>query len=258
MNFWIDTHAHIYLPEFDEDRGAIIDRSREHGVMRIAMPNIDRASIDSLLEVESKYPETCFAMMGLHPCSVKKDFEKELYHVEDWLDKRKFVAVGEIGTDLYWDKSLWDQQVEAFTIQVNWAKKYQLPIVIHCRESLDQTITILQSLVNQDTKGIFHCFTGTPEQAKKITEMGFLLGIGGVLTFKNGGLDKVISMIDQDRMVLETDSPYLTPVPHRGKRNEPSYIPLIAQKLSDLIGIPQEVIQQKTTSNALTLFNMNP
>ena len=172
----------------------------------------------------------CFPMMGLHPCSVKKDFERELYIVEDWLSKRRFSAVGEIGTDLYWDKTFFEQQKEAFMIQVSWAKKYGLPIVIHCRESIDETIELVEQMQDGNLRGIFHCFSGTAEQAKRITKLGFYLGIGGVVTFKNGGLDKVIPEIDLEHMVLETDSPYLAPVPHRGKRNEPCYIPLVAKQ----------------------------
>ena len=185
---------------------------------------------------------------------LKKGFEKELYLVEEWLSKRKFSAVGEIGTDLYWDKTLFDYQKEAFGIQVNWAKKYELPIVIHCRESIDQTIELVQQLQDGNLTGIFHCFSGNAEQAKQITKLGFYLGIGGVATFKNGGLDKVIPEIDLKHLVLETDSPYLAPVPHRGKRNEPSYIPLVARKISEFKNVPIDEVQRVTTENALTLF----
>jgi TatD DNase family protein len=194
------------------------------------------------------------AMMGLHPCYVKKDFEKELYLVEDWLSRRKFAAVGEIGTDLFWDKTFWDHQQEAFKLQVGWAKKYQLPVVIHCRESIDQTIEILEPLLDGKLTGVFHCFSGNLEQAKKIISMGFLLGIGGVATFKNGGLDKVIPEIDLQHLVLETDSPYLAPTPHRGKRNTPEHIPLIAKKVSEYKNVSLEEVQDVTTKNALTLF----
>ena len=229
---WIDTHAHIYLKEFDPDREEMLTRAREADVTKIYMPNIDRQSVDALLESEARYGDQCVAMMGLHPCSVKKDFEQELYHVEEWLTKRKFAAVGEMGTDLYWDKTFWEQQQEAFRLQVLLAKKFNLPIVIHCRESIDQTIGLLEKLVSDDLTGIFHCFSGNLEQANKIIAMGFYLGLGGVATFKNGGLDMVIPDIGLENIVLETDSPYLAPVPHRGKRNEPSYIPEIAQKIA--------------------------
>jgi TatD DNase family protein len=255
MNFWIDTHAHIFSEEFKPDRADIIGRAIDAGVKRIYMPNIDHTSIDEMMEVEQRHPDLCFSMMGLHPTSVKKDFEKELYAVEEWLFKRKFAAVGEMGTDLYWDKSFWEQQKEAFKIQVGWAKKLKLPIVIHCRESIDETIELLEPMLNNELTGVFHCFTGTLEQARKITSMGFYLGLGGVATFKNGGVDKVIPDLELDNIVLETDSPYLAPVPHRGKRNEPSYIPIIAEKIIGLKKISREELQAITTRNALRLFN---
>jgi len=195
--------------------------------------------------------------MGLHPCSVQKGFERELYIVEEWLNKRRFAAVGEIGTDLYWDKTFWDHQCEAFRIQVEWAKKFALPVVIHCRESLDEIIAMVEELQDGNLKGIFHCFTGTAEQAEKIAKLGFHLGIGGVATFKKAGLDDVLPMIPRDKLVLETDSPYLTPVPYRGKRNEPSYIPLIAQKVAEVIEATEEELRELTTANALTVFGMD-
>ncbi len=256
MNYWIDSHAHIYLDDFDMDRIDMMHRAEESGVDRIFMPNIDHTSIDSMLDLESKYPTKCFSMMGLHPCSVKKDFEKELYTVESWLAKRRFAAVGEMGTDLYWDKTFWDQQVEAFTIQVGWAKKYDLPIVVHCRESIDQTIELAEKLQDGKLSGVFHCFTGTQEQAEKLTKLGFYLGIGGVATFKKGGMENVIPHIPLDRIVLETDSPYLTPAPHRGKRNEPSYIPLIASRVAEIKNITVDELKAATTQNALKLFKV--
>jgi len=251
---WIDTHAHIYVEEFVPDRAEMLARSREAGVTKIYMPNIDHTSVDALLEAETRYGDQCIAMMGLHPCSVKKDFETELYRVEEWLGKRTFAAVGEIGTDLYWDKTLWEQQKEAFRLQVGWAKKYHLPIVIHCRESIDQTIELLDPLLSDGLTGIFHCFNGTLQQANKIISMRFYLGLGGVATFKNGGLDKVIPEIGLDRIVLETDSPYLAPVPHRGKRNEPAYIPLIARKVAEIKKISLEELQAATTRNSEKIF----
>jgi TatD DNase family protein len=254
MSFWVDTHAHIYLDDFKEDREDMMHRVEESGVGKIFMPNIDHISIDSMLELENKYPSTCFSMMGLHPCSVKKDFEQELYQVENWLSKRKFAAVVEMGTDLYWDKTFWNQQVEAFTIQVGWAKKYNLPIVVHCRESIDQTIELVEVLQDGNLTGVFHCFTGDRSQADKLIKLGFYLGIGGVATFKKGGMEHVIPHIPLDRIVLETDSPYLTPAPHRGKRNEPSYIPLIATRVADLKNIPLAELKMATTQNASKLF----
>jgi TatD DNase family protein len=195
-------------------------------------------------------------MMGLHPVSVKKGFERELYIVEEWLARRKFCAVGEIGTDLYWDKTYWDQQCEAFTVQVNWAKKLGIPVVIHCRESLDQTIALVEKLQDGTLSGIFHCFGGSLEQAEKISKLNFYVGIGGIVTFKKGGLDEVLPEIPLERIVLETDSPYLTPTPHRGKRNEPGYIPLIAQRVAELKKVSIDELQQKTTGNALSIFKL--
>ena len=252
--FWTDTHAHIYAAEFDNDRADVIRKCEEENVLKIYMPNVDHTSIDAMLEAEHKWPSVCIPMMGLHPCSVKKDFEKELYVVEDWLSKRKFSAVGEMGTDLYWDKTYFGQQKEAFRIQVAWAKKYQLPVVIHCRESMDETIALVDELQDGTLTGIFHCFGGSVDQAQKIVKLNFLLGIGGVATFKKAGLDLVLPEVPLDRIVLETDSPYLAPVPHRGKRNEPVYIPLIAQRVADIKKVALADVQRQTTNNARTLF----
>lgn len=252
----IDTHAHLYLEEFAKDQAEVIDRAEKVGITTIYLPNIDSHSIEAMLELELKYPQICKATIGLHPCSVKKDFEKELYIVEDWLSKRKFNAIGEIGTDLYWDTTFWEQQQEAFTIQAQWGKQYQLPLIIHCRNSINETIQLIEKLQEKEKplKGIFHCFTGTIEQAKKIIDLGFYIGIGGVVTFKSGGLDKVLPQIDLQHIVLETDSPYLAPVPHRGKRNESSYLLLIAQKVAEIKGCPLEEVQIQTTQNAQKIF----
>jgi TatD DNase family protein len=252
----IDTHAHIYSEEFNADREDMLQRCQEAGVEKIYMPNVDHTSMDGMLELELKYPNVCIPMMGLHPCYIKKDFEKELYLVEDWLSKRKFSAVGEIGTDLYWDKTFWPQQQEAFKIQVAWAKKHRLPVVIHCRESIDETITLLEPLIENGLKGVFHCFSGTLKQAQKIVSMGFYLGYGGVATFKNGGQDKVIPHLSLDSIVLETDSPYLAPVPHRGKRNEPAYVALVAKRVAELRGISLAEVSEKTCANASQLFEI--
>lgn len=253
MDLWVDTHAHLYAKEFDSDRHDMLQRCAEQDVKRIFMPNVDHTTIDAMLEVESRF-EGCYPMMGLHPCSVKKDFERELYVVEDWLTKRKFAAVGEMGTDLYWDKTFWDEQCEAFKIQAGWARKYDLPMVIHCRESIDQTIELIEQLQDGKLTGIFHCFTGTVEQAKKVIALNFYLGIGGVATFKKGGLDTVLPDVPLERIVLETDSPYLAPVPHRGKRNEPAYIPIVAQRVADLKQISLDELQDKTYENAGKVF----
>ncbi|MCU0420973.1 MAG: TatD family hydrolase [Cyclobacteriaceae bacterium] len=249
----IDTHAHIYAHEFETDRADMLTRAREQGITKIYMPNVDHASIDAMLEVESRWPG-CVAMMGLHPCSVKKDFEKELYRVETWLNQRAFAAIGEMGTDLYWDKTFWPQQQEAFKIQVGWAKRYQRPLVIHCRESINETLDLLEPLQDGTLTGVFHCFTGNLPQAQRMIALGFYLGIGGVATFKNGGLDQVLPEIDLQHVVLETDSPYLAPVPHRGKRNEPLYLPLIAQRISEIKSVPLSEVQRITTANAHQLF----
>jgi TatD DNase family protein len=253
MNHWIDTHAHIYAREFDHDREDVLHRCTENEVKKIYMPNVDHTSIDSMLDLESRWPQ-CAATMGLHPCSVNKDFERELYIVEDWLARRKFAAIGEIGTDLYWDKTFWDQQCEAFKIQVGWAKKLGLPVIIHCRESLQQTVDLVEQMQDGTLTGIFHCFGGTAEEAERIIKLDFYLGIGGVSTFKKAGLDLVLPEIPLDRIVLETDSPYLAPVPHRGKRNEPSYIPLIAQRVSEIKSTTLDEVQRQTTANATSIF----
>ncbi len=253
----IDTHAHIYVDQFKNDIDDVIHRAQEAGVQRIYMPNIDSESIDEMLELELKHPGFCIATMGLHPCSVKEDFEKELYIVEDWLSKKEFVAIGEMGTDLYWDKTFMEQQVEAFKIQVAWAKQYQKPVIIHCRESLDMTIELVEELKDDNLTGVFHCFNGTLEQAERISKLGFYIGLGGVSTFKNSGMDQVIPEMDLSNVVLETDSPYLAPVPNRGKRNEPAFVQLIAQKVADYQEKPLEDIITITTANANKLFQCN-
>ncbi len=249
----IETHAHLYAEKFDEDRAEMMDRAAQAGVEKFYMPNIDHESIESMMEVEDKYSNT-IATMGIHPCSVEKHFEKQLYEVEDWLNKRKFVAVGEIGLDFYWDKSLMKEQKEALRIQIDLAKKYQIPIILHCRDSFQETYKIVKEMKDDSLKGVFHCFTGNAEDAQKVIDLGFYLGIGGVVTFKNGGLAEHIPDIDINRMVLETDAPYLAPTPKRGKRNEPAYLELIAQKIADLKQMPKEELISITSSNAKALF----
>lgn len=250
----IDTHAHIYLEEFEKDIDEVISRSDELGVKKIYMPNIDHTSIDSMLELEERYPDKCIAMMGLHPCSVKEGFEKELYLVEEWLSKRKFAGVGEIGTDLYWDKTFWNEQQEALNVQLDFAKQYEIPAILHCRDSIDETIELVEKKKDDKLSGIFHCFSGGVAQAEKIVEFGFYLGIGGVSTFKNGGMDKVIPELPLDKLVLETDSPYLSPVPHRGKRNEPAYVELVANRIAELKSISVEEVKAATSNNAIEIF----
>lgn len=250
----IDTHAHIYSTKFDSDRDQVIEEIKAAGVSRIYMPNVDVETIDRMLDCESRYGDLCIPMMGLHPCDVKEDFEQQLKVMEEWLNKREFAAVGEIGTDLYWDKSTFEIQKEALQIQIGWAKEKELPIVLHCRESIDQTIDLIEKAHDGKLRGIFHCFTGTLDQANRIIELGFLLGIGGVVTYKNGGLDQVIPYIGLENLVLETDAPYLAPVPHRGKRNTPAYLPEIAKRVGDLKETSLEKVAEVTTSNALNLF----
>lgn len=254
MQNFIDTHAHLYAEEFKGDRQDMLARCQQQGVARIYMPNVDHTSIDGMMEIELQDPSRYIATMGLHPCYVKKDFQRELYLVEDWLQKRKFAAIGEIGTDLYWDKTFWAEQQEAFTIQVALAKKYQLPIIIHCRNSIDETIALVERLKDDNLTGVFHCFSGNLQQANQIIKLGFYVGIGGVVTFKNSGLDQILAEISLDHIVLETDSPYLAPVPHRGKRNEPGYIPLVAAKLAAIKQCSMEELQRITSQNAMTLF----
>lgn len=249
-----DSHAHIYSDKFKNDIDNILAKAFEQNVNKIYMPNIDHASIDGMMELEEKYKNQCFSMMGLHPCSVNKDFEKELYIVEEWLHKRPFTAVGEMGIDLYWDKTYFEQQKEAFRIQANWAKKLKLPIVIHTRNSMAETIELMEEIHDENLTGVVHCFTGNVDDANRIIALGFKLGIGGVATFKNGGLDTVLPHIDLEHLLLETDSPYLSPKPHRGKRNEPSYIPIIAQRIADLKEVDVSEVEKVTDANAAAFF----
>lgn len=251
----IETHAHLYSKEFAKDRPDMILRAQEAGVVRMEMPNIDHTSIDGMLELEQAHPGLCFAQMGLHPCYVQKDFEKELYVVEDWLGKRRFTAVGEIGIDLYWDKTTLAWQEEALRIQAEWALKYHLPVVIHSREAFAEAYNVLLPFAERGLKGVFHCFSGTVVEARQAVDMGFYLGLGGTLTYKNKGeLPDVVASLGLDRIVLETDSPYLTPVPHRGKRNEPAYISLVAEELARLAGKTRDEVEEVTSRNALALF----
>lgn len=254
---FIDTHSHIYLEEFNDDRFESIDRAIQNGVKKILLPNVDSNTIDAMLRLSDAYPDNCFPMMGLHPTSVSENVEDELAIVERLLKEKKFIAIGEIGIDLYWDKSFIHEQEEAFKYQINLAKKYDLPIVIHSRDSFDELFTILDKQCNDGLKGVFHCFSGTEKQAQKIVnEYGFKLGIGGVITFKNSGLDNALKHIGLEHLILETDAPYLAPMPYRGKRNEPAYIPLIAKKLSEVKKISLDEIAKSTTQNAKELFNL--
>lgn len=253
---FIDSHAHIYAEEFKDDRHDMLMRAFDNGVSKILMPNVDHTSIDGMLTLNDKYPSQCIPMMGLHPCYVQKDFNKELYLVEEWLNKRTFCAVGEIGLDLYWDKSLLEEQTEALKIQVELAIKNKLPIVIHSREATREVLDVLHDFQGKELKGVFHCFSGTIEEAKEIIDMGFYLGIGGVVTFKNGGLDKILPTVELSNIILETDAPYLAPVPYRGKRNEPLYIPIIATKIAEYMNTSIEEVAFITTNNCNQLFNL--
>ncbi|HRH64850.1 MAG TPA: TatD family hydrolase [Bacteroidia bacterium] len=256
MQILTDTHTHLYSEEFDADREQLIREAIRQGVGRFFMPNIESSSIEGMLDLEKQFPGSCFPMMGLHPCSVKENWESELKIVEDWLAKRKFIAVGEMGIDLYWDKTFVEEQKEVFRRQVKLANHHKLPIVIHSRESFEMIYELLLESKKEEPYGIFHCFTGTADQAKRATELGFYLGIGGVLTFKNSGLDKVVENIDLRHLVLETDAPYLAPTPNRGKRNLPEYLLLVAEKLAQLQGKTVDEIAGITTDNSRKIFSV--
>jgi len=252
----VDTHAHIFLEEFDSDRGAMLDRVREAGVEKILMPAIDSDTHERLFSLAASQPELCQPMIGLHPCSVKENYRNELKIVADFLEKQKVVAIGEIGLDFYWDLSFRDQQHEAFGQQLQWARERGLPVSIHSRNATDECIAQVRELQDGRLKGVFHCFSGTVEQAREIIGLGFHLGIGGVLTFKNAGLDKVVKDLDLSHIVLETDAPYLAPVPYRGKRNESAYLKPVAQKLADIKEMSVDLIEKITTENAKKLFGL--
>tara|TARA_R110002073_G_scaffold4047_3_gene27152 strand:- start:1027 stop:1794 length:768 start_codon:yes stop_codon:yes gene_type:complete len=251
-----DTHTHLYSEAFDEDRNEMINRAIEQGVSRFFIPAIDSTYTDSMLQLEKDNPEHVFLMMGLHPTHVKDGYRKELKHVEEMLAKRKFYAVGEIGIDLYWDKSTLDIQKKAFKHQIQLAKQYKLPIVIHCRDAFDAIFEVLETEKSDDLFGIFHCFTGTLQQAHQAISYNMKLGIGGVVTFKNGKIDQFLNQIDLENIVLETDAPYLAPAPYRGKRNESMYIIKVLEKLSDIYNVSQEDVAEITTQNSKDVFKI--
>lgn len=251
-----DTHTHLYSDAFDEDRSSMIQRAVDAGVSRFFIPAIDSTSTEAMLQLEADFPNKVFLMTGLHPTSVKENYLEELAHVEGLLAKRSFYAIGEIGIDLYWDTSTLEIQKKAFKHQIQLAKKYKLPIVIHCREAFDEIFEVLEEEKCEDLFGIFHCFTGTIEHAKLAISYNMKLGIGGVVTFKNGKIDQFLHQIDLKHIVLETDSPYLAPTPFRGKRNESSYIIKVLEKLSELYKQPQEKIAEITTQNSKDVFNI--
>ncbi|WP_269227000.1 TatD family hydrolase [Flavobacterium eburneipallidum] len=251
-----DTHTHLYSNEFDEDRNEMIQRAIDAGVSRFFIPAIDSAYTQSMYDLEKVFPKNIFLMMGLHPTHVKDNYQEELEHIEEELAKRNFYAIGEIGIDLYWDKTHLPQQQDAFRKQIQLAKEYKLPIVIHCREAFDEIFEILEEEKSADLFGIFHCFSGTYEQALQAISYNMKLGIGGVVTFKNGKIDQFLNQIDLTHIVLETDSPYLAPVPFRGKRNESSYIIKVIDKLAEIYNLPKEEIARITTENSIAIFGI--
>lgn len=259
----IDTHSHIYLPEFDLDRVAILQKAGREGIGKILMPAIDSTTHRVMLELEKESPGTCKSMMGLHPCSVKENYKEELLFIQEYLEKQPFVAVGEIGLDFYWDKTFIDQQYEAFHQQLEWALHCNIPVSIHSRNATDECIAVVTehqkaclSGGQGKLKGVFHCFSGDAAQARKVIDLGFYLGIGGVVTFKNAGLDKVLQTVALENIVLETDAPYLAPVPFRGKRNEPSYIKYVVEKLAIVFNTGEDEVAAITTANAGKIFSV--
>ncbi len=251
-----DTHTHLYYETDDEKRAELINRCKENAVDRLFLPNVDVSSIPMVFSLVKSYPDICFPMLGLHPCSVKKDWEEELNKIKEADHQHKIVAIGEIGIDLYWDKTYLTEQVQAFKAQIAWAKSLKLPIVIHCRDAFNEVFEVLQQEHDENLRGIFHCFTGSIEQAQKVIDLGFYLGIGGVVTYKNAGLDKVVSQITLNHIVLETDSPYLTPVPHRGKPNESSYLIYVANKIAELHQTDLETVASITSENSRLIFGI--
>ena len=250
----IDTHAHLYLADFELDRSMMLDRAKQAGIEKIFLPAIDSSTHTSLLQMETDFP-WCKAMMGVHPCSIKENYQEELAIAQQYWDKRNFVAVGEIGLDFYWDRTFEKEQYEAFRIQIEWALEKNVPIVIHSRQSTLDCVRVLKEYKNSALRGVFHCFSGSLEEAHEIIKLGFYLGIGGVITYKNAGLGAVLEKIDLTHLVVETDAPYLTPAPHRGKRNESSYISLIAEKIATVKAEKEGKVAEITTQNAENLFS---
>lgn len=248
-----DTHTHLYATEFDADRKELMQQAIDAGVSRFFLPNVEKSSVNEMLELCKQFPENCFPMMGLHPCSVKEDYLAELALVESELSKGKYFGVGEIGLDFYWDKSFIKEQEEAFLKQITWSCELNLPVSIHSRSATTRAIELIQ-LSGLNVKGVFHCFSGSIEEAKAITDMGMYLGIGGVVTYKNSGLDAIVSQVGLKHIVLETDAPYLPPVPHRGKRNIPEYLLLTAQKLAVIKNCSVAEVAEQTTNNSKVIF----
>jgi TatD DNase family protein len=251
-----DTHTHLYSSQFNEDQKEMMQRAKDAGVSKFFVPAIDSSYTESMFKLEENFPLEVYLMMGLHPTSVKENYLEELAHVKEWIEKRNFYAIGEIGIDLFWDKTFLVQQQEAFKTQIRWAKEKKLPIVIHCREAFDEIFEILEAEKGADLRGIFHCFTGTKEQAMQAISYNMKLGIGGVATFKNGKIDTFLSEINLQHIVLETDAPYLAPVPYRGKRNESAYITKVVDKLVDIYGLSFKEISEITTQNSKDIFGI--
>ncbi len=252
--FLIDSHTHLYLKEFQKDLDILIDHANQKNIKKFLLPNIDLNTIDEIISLCNKYPTSCYPMIGLHPCSVKKNYLNVLKSMEKKIKSEKFIAIGEIGIDLYWDKSFIIEQKMAFEIQLKWAKEHRLPVVIHSRNSFNEIYEILKNEVDENLRGVFHCFGGDLVEAKKILDLNFFLGIGGILTFKNSGLDSVIKNIPIEKILIETDAPYLAPTPFRGKRNEPQYLSIIAKKLCEIKNISMEELTEKLYKNTNSLF----
>jgi len=252
----IDTHTHLYLKEFSADINEVIERAEKEGVNKFFLPAIDSSETTAMFELEKKFPGKCFAMAGLHPCSVKENYQQELSKTEKLLSERKFAAIGETGLDFYWDTTFVKEQYESLQIQVKWALQYNLPLVLHTRNAMQETIDVVKTYNGVGLKGIFHCFSGTLKNAKDILEIDFYLGIGGVITYKNSGLAEIIKDIDLRYIVLETDAPYLAPVPYRGKRNESSYLKYIVEKIASIKNISIEEVADQTSKNAAEVFSI--
>jgi TatD DNase family protein len=251
----VDTHTHLYLKEFSEDINEVIKRAENEGVNKFYLPAIDSSETAAMFELEKKFPDKCIPMAGLHPCSIKENYKEELDKVEKLISERKFAAIGESGLDFYWDTTFKAEQYEVLKIQATWALQYDLPLVLHTRNAMQETIDVVKSYCEKGLKGIFHCFSGTMQNAKDIIDMGFLLGIGGVITYKNSGLAEIIKDIDLSHIVLETDAPYLTPVPFRGKRNESSYLKYVVEKIAAIKNITAEEVADETSKNAEKIFH---
>jgi TatD DNase family protein len=251
----IDTHTHIYLPEFDTDRDEAVSRALDNGIVRLLLPNIDTQSVEPMLSAADRFPGICIPMIGLHPTSVKEDYKDQLESLEKLWPEHNFIAIGEIGIDLYWDKTFIKEQIHAFRRQISFAIEKNAPIVVHSRDSFAEVFSVLREFEGKGLKGVLHAFTGTLEDARRAISMGFMLGIGGIVTFKNSGLDMIVKETGPGNLILETDSPYLAPVPHRGKRNESSYLGLINKKLADVFGMDEEEVASITYDNSVRLFN---